>query len=50
LPLWLGIVPDAAKTTEYLVNDIVNNNKMHLNTGIIGTKYLLPALTNNGYI
>jgi len=48
--LWLGIVPDAVKTTNYLVNDVVNKNDMHLTTGIIGTKYLLPALSNNGYI
>jgi len=46
-----GILPEEfhGKVLEYLVSDILNENKGHLNTGIFGTKFLLETLPQKGY-
>jgi len=50
MPLFLDLVPEEARKQVMgrLVNNIVYTHNTHLTTGFIGTKYLLPALTNNG--
>lgn len=51
MPLWLGMVPGEKDTQALhmnLLNDIVVKQKTHLSTGILGTKYLLPALSKFG--
>ncbi len=50
MPLYLGIVPegDQANITIRLLNDIVSEQGYHLTTGILGTKYLMVALTMLG--
>jgi alpha-L-rhamnosidase len=50
LPLRFGLVPDELRDTvlDNLVRDIEDRDD-HLNTGAIGTKELLPVLTENGY-
>jgi alpha-L-rhamnosidase len=50
LPLSLGIVPAASKpaVVAHLVSDIQQRG-MHLNTGALGTKVILPTLTDLGY-
>lgn len=49
LPLSLGLVPDAqrAKVVASLVGDIKDKG-VHLNTGALGTKLILPVLTDTG--
>ncbi|HWO65128.1 MAG TPA: family 78 glycoside hydrolase catalytic domain [Umezawaea sp.] len=49
LPLSLGIVPEANRATVVanLVAD-VNGRGVHLNTGALGTKLILPVLTDTG--
>ncbi len=50
VPLALGLVPDEYK--ESVVNALVNDIRAkdtHLDVGIIGTKYILPVLSDNGY-
>jgi len=47
LPLYLGIVEDAARLEKDLLNDIQSHGTT-LTTGIIGTKYLPLVLTNMG--
>ncbi|MET1074712.1 MAG: family 78 glycoside hydrolase catalytic domain [Umezawaea sp.] len=49
LPLSLGIVPEADRATVVtnLVADI-NGRGVHLNTGALGTKLILPVLTDTG--
>lgn len=50
LPLSLGIVP--AQNRPAVVANLVNDVKtrgVHLNTGALGTKIILPALTDAGY-
>jgi len=47
LPLYLGIVADAASLEKDLLNDIASHGTT-LTTGIIGTKYLPLVLTNMG--
>jgi alpha-L-rhamnosidase len=51
LPLWLHMVPEEKKEKimESLLHSIVRDQDYHLNTGIIGTRYLLDVLTENGY-
>lgn len=46
----LGLVPetDYDQVLENLVNDIMVTNGGHLSTGIVGIRYLLPALSNAG--
>lgn len=50
VPLMLGIVPDDKKqdVIDTLIKDIIDKG-YHLDTGIIGTKYILPTLTDLGY-
>ncbi|NOY58539.1 MAG: family 78 glycoside hydrolase catalytic domain [Calditrichaeota bacterium] len=45
-PLFLGIVPrdHEAAVLQSLVDNIVKENKGHLTTGILGTKYMMQAL------
>ncbi|MET0495834.1 MAG: family 78 glycoside hydrolase catalytic domain [Actinoplanes sp.] len=49
LPLSLGLVPAAKRATvvAHLVDD-VNSRGAHLNTGALGTKLILPVLTDTG--
>lgn len=50
LPLAFGMVPEQSKETVVanLVKDIKDKD-YHLDTGVIGTKYILPVLSDNGY-
>ncbi|WP_370614355.1 family 78 glycoside hydrolase catalytic domain [Mumia qirimensis] len=51
LALAFGLTPDE-KTADAVAASIVADVKakgMHLNTGVLGTKYLLPVLTDHGY-
>ncbi|KAA1420726.1 Bacterial alpha-L-rhamnosidase [Mumia zhuanghuii] len=51
LALAFGLTPDD-KTADAVAASIVADVKakgMHLNTGVLGTKYLLPVLTDHGY-
>ena len=51
LALAFGLTPDsgtAARVAAGVVAD-VRAKGMHLNTGVLGTKYLLPVLTDAGY-
>ena len=49
-PLYLGIAPKEAqaKVFESIVNDITVNQKGHLSTGFLGTRYLFDVLCDNG--
>lgn len=48
--LFLGLVPESEKEAvlNNLVNDIINTHNTHLTTGILGTKYLIEALSREG--
>jgi alpha-L-rhamnosidase len=49
LPLYLGITPPALRRPVYgNLRDLIIGRDTHLATGIIGTKYLFPALTEQG--
>ncbi|MGQ9853312.1 MAG: family 78 glycoside hydrolase catalytic domain [Candidatus Oleimicrobiaceae bacterium] len=50
LPLFLHMVPNEKKAAvmSKLVHDIVHDHDCHLDTGILGTCYLLDVLTDNG--
>ena len=50
LPLFLGMVPkDKEKTVlKNLVNNVRVTHSNHLNTGIVGTRYILDVLTRYG--
>jgi alpha-L-rhamnosidase len=50
LPLVFGIVPEDRRdlVLANLVKDVENRDN-HLSTGALGTKYLLPTLTENGH-
>ncbi|MCX6562062.1 MAG: family 78 glycoside hydrolase catalytic domain [Candidatus Aminicenantes bacterium] len=50
LPLHLGMVPPAKKgaVVRSLLRSVVNDWDRHLDTGIIGTRYLLDVLSENG--
>ena len=50
LPLFLNMVPENKKEDvfENLVHDIVATQSSHLNTGIVGTKYIFDILTKFG--
>ena len=47
LPLFLDIVPEEsyAKVSSSLVNKLTTEDRYHISAGIIGTKFILPALT-----
>jgi len=49
-PLYLGLVPEENKkqVLKNLVDDIINKNKGHLTTGVLGSKYMIDALTQEG--
>lgn len=51
LPLYLDMVPveKKDKVVERLLHSIIKEWDYHLDTGIIGTRYLLDALTENGF-
>jgi len=51
-PLAFGLVPEEREDTvvESLVADVMETHDGHLNTGIHGTKYLLPTLTAHGHV
>ncbi len=51
LALFLDLVPEEKKeaVVKSLVEDIVIIHGKHLNTGIVGTRYILDVLTENGY-
>ena len=48
LALQFGLTEDAAETTKQLVDMIISCGK-HLETGFVGTPYLLHVLSDNGY-
>jgi len=50
-PLAAGLVNEEHKwrVANRLANEIVTTHKGHLDTGIVGTKYLFPALCENGF-
>jgi alpha-L-rhamnosidase len=52
LPLAFGLVPEEREETVIasLVRHIEHETDGHLDTGILGTKYLLEVLTNRGYV
>ena len=51
IPLAFGLCPDEYKESvaASIVTDIVDTRSLHLNTGCIGTKHVLPELSNAGY-
>jgi alpha-L-rhamnosidase len=51
LPLYLNMVPPEKKNKvmDRLLDSTIREWDYHLDTGIIGTKYLLDVLTENGY-
>ncbi|MDZ7357359.1 MAG: glycoside hydrolase family 78 protein [candidate division KSB1 bacterium] len=51
LPLYLDMVPADKKEAvlNKLLHSIINDHDYHLDTGIIGTRYLLDVLTDNGH-
>jgi alpha-L-rhamnosidase len=50
MALFLGLAPekDIGNVSFYLERDLLDHHNNHLTTGIIGTKYLMPALTATG--
>lgn len=52
LPLAFELVPDGHVdgVVENLVADVIGTHDGHLNTGIVGTKYLLPVLTEHDHV
>lgn len=51
LPLYLDMVPAEKKDAvlSKLLHSIINDHDYHLDTGIIGTRYLLDVLTDDGH-
>jgi alpha-L-rhamnosidase len=51
LPLYLDMVPQEEKShvLERLLHSVVSDQDFHLDTGILGTRYLLDVLSENGY-
>lgn len=52
LPLFGGLVPEehAGGVAKHVIDDIVTAHQMHLTTGAVGTRFLLPVLTELGRI
>lgn len=50
LPLWLGIVPEEAVDEVFgtLVRDIEATRSWHINTGVVGVKFLFDVLLERG--
>ena len=48
LPLYLDILPEEQKEqiVKYFINKLTTTDNTHITAGIIGTKFLLPVLTN----
>jgi alpha-L-rhamnosidase len=49
MALYLGLVPEGPTRTAVeaaLIKNVVSKNNGHLTTGLVGTKYLLPALSS----
>jgi alpha-L-rhamnosidase len=51
LPLYLDMVPKEKKShvIDRLLHSVVSDQDYHLDTGILGTRYLLDVLTENGF-
>jgi alpha-L-rhamnosidase len=51
LPLYLGMVPadKKDKVLASLLQSVVRQQDYHLDTGILGTRYILDVLTDNGH-
>jgi alpha-L-rhamnosidase len=51
LPLYLDMVPKKkkSKVLDALLRSVVSDQDCHLDTGILGTRYLLDVLTENGH-
>jgi alpha-L-rhamnosidase len=51
LPLYLDMVPKETKShvIDRLLHGVVSDQDYHLDTGILGTRYLLDVLTENGF-
>jgi alpha-L-rhamnosidase len=51
LPLYLDMVPADKKSQviDRLLHGVVSDQDYHLDTGILGTRYLLDVLTENGF-
>ncbi len=51
LPLYLNMVPDnkKSKVLSALLHCIIEDHDYHVDTGIVGTRYLFDVLTENGY-
>ena len=51
LPLYLNMVPEKNKNKviSTLINCIIEDYDYHMDTGIVGTRYLWDVLTDNGY-
>lgn len=51
LPLYLDMVPKELKSrvADRLLHSVVNEQDYHLDTGILGTRYLLDVLSDLGY-
>ena len=51
LPLWLDIVPEESRgeVLDTLVRDVVRTRALHVNTGVVGVKYLFDVLLRFGY-
>lgn len=51
LPIYLNMVPKKQKNKvlDVLVHSVVSDQDYHLDTGIIGTRFLLDVLTESGY-
>jgi alpha-L-rhamnosidase len=51
LPLYLDMVPDDRKVqvVASLLQSVVRQQDYHVDTGILGTRYLLDVLTDNGH-
>lgn len=51
VPLAVGLVPDSER--EIVVLNLVNNFRLrehHLDTGCVGTQFILPVLMDNGFV
>ena len=51
LALFLGLVPEDKQDAvlQHLIDDIIVVHGKHLNTGIVGTRYILDVLVEQGY-
>lgn len=52
LPLWLDIVPEQNKqeVLDTLVRDLVRTRSHHINTGVVGVKYMFDVLLRYGQV